>query len=124
MSEFTKPAEELFRDSREYVDAKIDDVKLRTVRGLSLSISKVLAMILILGVATSFLLVLSLGLILLLGQIIGGNYAAAALITAGVLAILLVVLFLLRDKLFSGTFIPLLMKLFFDKDGNDGKEEL
>jgi hypothetical protein len=119
MSNFSKPAEDLGQSAREYVDLKVDDLKLRTVRGLSLSVSKILSMILIVGVASTILLALSFGLILLFGELIG-SYGWAALIVAGVLCIILGVLYLLRNKLFRDSFVQLFVKLFF----GSGDEEI
>lgn len=119
MSNFSKPAEDLSKSVREYVDLKVDDLKLRTVRGLSLSVSKILSMILIVGVVSTILLALSFGLILLFGELIG-SYGWAALIVAGVLCLILAVLFSLRNKLFRDSFVQLFVKLFF----GSGDEEI
>ena len=63
--EFTAPAEDLAGKGKEYLDARVEDVKLRLVKGLSISVSKLLGLILFLGIVSAFLLVLSFGLILL-----------------------------------------------------------
>ena len=57
-------------------------------------------------------------LTLLLGSWIG-SYGGAAMIVAGLLAVILVILFIVKDKPFRGTFAKLFIKLFFDE-----KEEL
>ena len=119
MEGFSAPAGELASEAREYIDLKVEEVKLRTAKGLSVSVSKLLGMVLILGVLSSVLLVLSFGCILLFGEAIG-SYGWAALSVAGVLIVLLVVLFFLKDKLFSGSFVKLFIKLFFG-DGEDDK---
>jgi len=118
MSQFSKPAEDLAGEAREYIDLRLDEVKLRTAKGLSLTVSKLLGMILILGVVSALLLVLSFGLILLLGELIG-SYGWAALAVAAVLTVSLVVLIVLRDRLFRGSFVRLFVKLFFGEDGED-----
>lgn len=112
MNEFLEPIADLSQTAREYVDLRVDEVKLKTAKGLSLSVSRILSYIVILGVATNLLLVLSFAAILLLGDVIGG-YGMAALIVAGVLLLLLLVLFLLRNKLFRGGFVKLFIKLFY-----------
>lgn len=121
MSNFTQPAEDLSREAKEYLDARLDDVKLRTVKGLSISLSKLAGMILILGVLGAFVLTLSFGLVLLLGDAMGGRYGLAALIVAGVLGLVLALLAIFREKLFRDTFVPVFVKLFFggDEDGED-----
>ena len=40
MSEFTKPIEDLGKNTADYVEARIDDLKLRTAKGLSLTLGK------------------------------------------------------------------------------------
>ena len=112
MSDFSKPAEDLLQAAKEYADLRIDDLKLRTAKGLTVAVSKLLGLILILGDVLALLLLLSFGLVLLVGEWIG-SYGLAALMVAGVVAIVLLVLLKVRDKLFQGTFVSLFVKLFF-----------
>ena len=65
MSQFSRPAEDLSREAQEYIDLRLEDVKLRTVKGLSVTASKLVGMILLLGIAINLVLVLSFGVILL-----------------------------------------------------------
>jgi hypothetical protein len=113
MSEFTKPVEELGRVTREYVDLRVDDLKLRAVKGLSMSLGKLLLALLFLTVISIVLLALAFGGVLLLGNAVG-SYAMGAFLVAGFFAIVLLALFLLRKRLFRDTFVPLFVKLFFD----------
>ena len=115
MSDFTRPVEELTAAAKEYVDLRADDLKLRTAKGLSVTAAKLVGLILILGVVTVLLLVLSFGIVLLAGEWLG-SYAGAAFIVAGVLGVVLLVLLKLRDRLFQGTFVSLFVKLFFSDD--------
>lgn len=114
MSEFTKPVEELGRKAAEYVDLRIDELKLRTVKGLSVSLGKLMLGLLFFSVVSMLLLALSFAGILLLGDIIG-SYAAGALLVAGFFLLVLLILYLFRKKLFRNTFVPLFVKLFFDE---------
>jgi LPXTG-motif cell wall-anchored protein len=120
MSEFTRPAEDLSQKAREYIDLRIDEVKLAAAKGLSISLSKLVGLILILGVATNLVLVLAFGLILLVGELIH-SYAWAALGVAVLLGIALWILLRKRNGLFKDTFVPLFINLFFAKD--DDKEK-
>ena len=115
MNNFTQPVEELGRSAREYVDLRVDDLKLRTAKGLSLSVSKILSMILILGVVSVLLLSLAFALVMLIGEALG-SYGWGAMIVAGVLLVVLVVLVALKDRLFRDSFVRLFVKLFFGPD--------
>ena len=115
MSDFSKPAENLSREAREYIDLQLDNVKLRTARGLSVTASKLVAFILIMGIATSLVLTLSFGLILLVGELVG-SYAWAAIGVAVALGIALWILIRKRGTLFKDTFVPLFINLFFNDD--------
>ena len=115
MSNFSRPAEELSREAKEYVDLRLDEVKLRTAKGLSVTASKLVGLFLILGVGISLLLVLSFGLILLVGEIFG-SYAWSAIGVAVLEGIALWILIRKRNDLFRDTFVPLFVKLFFSDD--------
>ena len=115
MSQFSKPAEDLSREAKEYIDLRLEDVKLRTAKGLSVTASKLVGLFLILGVGISLMLVLSFGLILLIGELVH-SYAWAAIGVAVLLAVALWVLIRKRDSLFKDTFVPLFVKLFFNDD--------
>ena len=107
MSEFTKPIEDLGKNTADYVEARIDDLKLRTAKGLSLTLGKLLYMLLVLFIVSVILTALAIG---------GGSYAAGAGIVAAVFAVILAVVVLLRKRLFRNTFVPMFIKLFFDGD--------
>ena len=115
MSNFSRPAEDLSREAKEYIDLRLEDVKLRTAKGLSVTASKLVGLFLILGVGISLMLVLSFGLILLIGELVG-SYAWSAIGVAVLLGLALWVLIRKRDTLFRDTFVPLFVKLFFSDD--------
>lgn len=123
MSEFTRPAQETLEAAREYADSKADELKLQVAKGLSESVTKIITILVLVLVASTLLLVLSFGLILLLGQLMGGKYAIAALLVAAVIGIILALLIVFRDKLFRNTFVPVFVKLFFPLDDDKTGEE-
>ena len=121
MGYLNQPVQDLASDARDYVDLQIDKLKLQAVKGLSLSLGEILALLLVIFSCSIVLLGLAAGCILLLGKWIG-SYAGASFIIAGVFAIVSVVLFLLRKKLFINTFVQLFADVFFDDD-NEKEDE-
>lgn len=115
MSEFTRPVEELGKEASEYIDLRLDDIKLRTAKGLSLTLSKLLYMLLVLFVVSIVLTAIAIGGVMWIGEVIG-SYAGGAAIVAAFFLLVLGVLILLRKKLFRDTFVSLFVKLFFDDD--------
>ena len=122
MAEVTKPVEDLGTKASEYVDLRIAELKLGAIKGLSLTLSKLLYMLLVLFVVSIILISIAFGGVMWIGEMIG-SYAGGAAIVGGFFLIVLGVLFLLRKKLFRDTFVPLLVNLFFEEeDKNTGHE--
>ena len=121
MTRFTEPAEDLSRKAKDYIDLRLDDVKLRTAKGLSITASKLVAFFVIIGVGTSLILALSFGLILLIGELIG-SYAWSAFAVSVLLALGLWILIRRRDRLFKDTFVPLFVNLLFNDDDDEQEE--
>ena len=115
MSDFTRPIEELGAEASEYVDLRINELKLTTAKGLSMTLSKLLYMLLVLFVVSIILTSLAIGGVMWIGEMIG-SYAGGAAIVAAVFLLLLGVLILLRKRLFRDTFVPLFVKLFCEED--------
>ncbi|MGN1211056.1 MAG: hypothetical protein ACI4TM_05175, partial [Candidatus Cryptobacteroides sp.] len=109
----TRSAEQLGRDAAEYIDLKIDDVKLRTAKALSITLNRLILSVLFLSLGSIILAALAFGGVLLIGKLLG-NYAAGAFIVAGFFLIVLIILVLLRKKLFLGGLVRMFMKLFFE----------
>ncbi len=118
-SMFSRPAERLAEDAAAYIDLKVDELKLRTAKGLSVTLNRLIISILFLTLGSIVLMALAFGGVLLLGDIIG-NYAAGAFIVAGFFLLLMVLLYFVRNKLFLNGFVKLFVGLFFE---NDGPEE-
>ena len=115
MGEFTRPIEELGQEASEYIDLHLDELKLTAAKGLSVTLSKLLYILLVMFIASIVLMALAMGGVMWIGELIG-SYAGGAGIVAAVFLIVLGVLFLLRKKLFRDTFVPMFVKLFFDDD--------
>lgn len=114
MAGYDKPLQDLVSEAKTYVDLQVDDLKLRITRGLSLSLGQVIALVLALVSLSVVLLAIGAGCIILLGDWLG-SYALASFIVAGFYALLTLILFLLKDKLFVNGFVRLFTKIFFQE---------
>lgn len=103
-------------DTKDYIDLRLEQLKLKSADTASQALGGTLAWFLILGVAILALAALAFGGVLLIGEALG-NYALGALIVAGGLLLIAVILFALRKVLFRGTFIKML-------SGKGGHREL
>lgn len=112
---FTAPVDRLARKTTGYVNAQIDNVKLRSVKGLSQGTSAIAGLLLIFIIAGVFVTTVSVAVVLWLGELMG-SYAQAAFIMSGVLLLTIVVLILLRKKLFKSNFISMYTDIFFQKE--------
>lgn len=112
---FTAPVDRLVHETTGYVNAQIDNVKLRSVKGLSQGTSAVASLLVIFIIVGAVVTTLSFAVVLWIGELMG-SYALAAFIMAGVLLIALVVLILLRKQLFKSSFINMYTDIFFQKE--------
>ena len=113
MSDFTRPVEDLGQKTTEYIDLRVDELKLKTAKGLSLTLSKLLYMLLVLFVVSIIMISIAIGGVMWIGEIVG-SYAGGAAIVAAFFLLVLGVLVLLRKRLFRNTFVPLFIDLFFE----------
>ena len=118
--EFLSPVENLSKDTKEYVDLKVDEVKLKTVKGLSVSLNYLLSMILLLFALGVVMMALAVGVTLAVGEWVG-SYVAGAFIVAGVFAAITAIVFLLRGKMFVNGFVKMFSGMFFGKDEEEEK---
>ena len=106
---------------REFLGTRTDDFKKRIVIGLSLGFSRALAILLMGMLAVVLLSVLAFALTLLIGEAIG-TFTGAAFIVTGVYLVALVVLFILRKRLFVKMFARLFASMAEDiSPGDDFK---
>lgn len=114
MSDFTRPVEDLGQKTTEYIDLRVDELKLKTAKGLSLTLSKLLYMLLVLFVVSIIMISIAVGGVMWIGELVG-SYAGGAAIVAAFFLLVLGVLVLLRKRLFRNTFVPLFIDLFFEE---------
>lgn len=107
--------ETLEDDIRKYLDIRLEELKLRTVDGLSVGVSRVLSMMVVLMLGAIVLAAFAFGAVLLLGDLIG-SWAAAAFIIGGVFLIVLGVLLLFWRSLFVDIFVKLFIGIFYGNE--------
>ena len=115
MEDFTKPAEDLSKEAAEYVELRLQKMKLRTVKDLSTVLGRFFGMLVLLITVMTAVITAAFGCILVIGEEIG-SYAAGAFIVAGIFCIAAAALFAFRKRLFRNTFVRLFIKLFFDNN--------
>lgn len=107
--------ETLEDDIRKYLDIRLEELKLRTVDGLSVGVSRVLSMMVVLMLGAIVLSAFAFGTVLLLGDLIG-SWAAAAFIIGGVFLIVLGVLLLFWRSLFVDIFVKIFIGIFYGNE--------
>jgi len=102
--------------TKTYINLRIDEVKLKVMKGISTTFSRLFSFLLLLAVFIILLGLISVALV----QWLNGIFEAplGTLMVAGLFLVLFVVLLLCRKRLFRNTFIKPLAETFFD----DGKQ--
>lgn len=103
--------ENLIGQSKEYVDTKIELMKLKTVEKASYAFSTILILLLFGIFFFLFFVVLNIGLALLIGDALGKAYWGF-FIMAGVYIIVGLILFSARNKLFKGPITAMFIRKF------------
>lgn len=114
MSKFTEPAQHIVQGAGGYLDAQLDNIKLRTVKGLSKGTGALAGLLLISALVSVFLLALSFALVMWLGEVLE-SYALAGAIVAGGLFVILLVFILLRKRMFKNSFIGMYEDVLFEQ---------
>lgn len=115
MSKLSAPADKLVRETTGYINAQFDDLKLRSIKGLSEGTSALAGLLLIFIMIGALVTAISFAFVLWIGELLN-SYALGALIMAGILLLILVVLFLLRKSLFKDNFVTMYTNIFYQKE--------
>lgn len=102
---------------KKYVNLRLDEVKLKSAKGLSLALSRLLALLLIFAVLAIVLGLLALALLQFLNGLVGAPWGT--LIVCGIFLILLIILLANHKTMFNKLFIKLFLDVFYG-DENDG----
>jgi len=112
-----KTLAELAQETRDYADLRIDEAKLKATRALSTALGQTLAYLLIFAVLALVLGLLALALLQWLNGLLGAPWGT--LIVSGAFLIVLVVLWLNRQKLFRDLFVKLFIDVFYDTEHDE-----
>lgn len=113
MEDIRKPADDLADTAKEYIEIKIDEIKLSTAAKLSLALGRIFTLMTIIIAAFMVLIVVSFGVILLIGEATG-KYSTGAFIVAAAILALSAGILLFREKLFTDTFVKLFIRLLYE----------
>lgn len=102
-------------DIRKYLGLRLNELKLRTIDGLSVGVSRVLSLMVVIMLGAIVLAAFAFGTVLLLGDVIG-SWAGAAFIIGGFFLILLALMLLLWKRLFVNIFVKLFIGIFYEND--------
>ena len=102
-------------DVRNYLDLRLNELKLKTIDGLSIGVSRVLSMMLVIMLGAIVLAAFAFGTVLLLGDLIG-SWAGAAFIIGGVFLIILALLLIFWKRLFVNIFVKLFVGIFYENE--------
>ena len=99
-------------DLKDYVDLKVDELKLRTTQGLSVATGRLVSALLLVAM---LLIVLSLITVVLISwlSVWTGSMPIACSIVCGVFLLVLIILFLLRKRLFRDSFVRMFIDIFY-----------
>ena len=100
---------------RNYLDLRLNELRLKAVDGLSVGVSRVLSMMLVVMLGAIALAAFAFGTILLLGNLIG-SLAGAAFIIGGVFLIILALLLIFWKRMFVNIFVKLFIGIFYEND--------
>ena len=107
--------ERMVSDIRNYLDLRLNELKLKTIDGLSIGLSRVLSMMLVVMLGAIALAAFAFGAVLLLGDLIG-SWAGAAFIVGGIFLIVLSLLLIYWKRLFVNIFVKLFIGIFYEND--------
>lgn len=108
--------EGLFASLKEYVNMKLDSFTLKAVEDISIVSGKVILILIFTMLGVVILQLLGFALAYFIGEQLGSN-ALGFLIVGGVFVIALLVVFLMRKKLFTNSIVKLFINMFFNNNG-------
>ena len=102
-------------DIRNYLDLRLNELRLKAIDGLSVGVSRVLSMMLVVMLGAIALAAFAFGIVILLGELLG-SWAGAAFIIGALFLLVLVLMRLLWKRLFVNIFVKLFISIFYENE--------
>ena len=102
----------LGKEAQDFLNLAVDEAKLKITRGLSTAISQVLAYLVIIITLSLVLGLLSFALLQWLNGLLGAPWGTLAV--AAVFVLILLILWLNREKMFRDMFVQLFIDVLYD----------
>lgn len=112
------PLDDVSASTKEYINLKIDQYKLKGAEHLSVLSNKLIFLLIATMLGGVILQLCGLALAYFAGQLIG-NTALGFLAVAAVFALFLWILYRKRENLFTDKLVVLFIKIFFEKENPD-----
>lgn len=114
--------ENIRKDIQEYIEVKLDLLKLQAAENISGVISKVMLSVILILMLSIILLFLSLAAGYFMASVLNSN-ELGFLCVAGFYTLLLLIILAFRKKIIERPVIKSVIKVFFHKTGRDEKEK-
>jgi len=114
--------ENLAGSAKEYLDMRLDAIKLKMVESLSVLFSRILYATLLIIFLVFALAFMASSFSWWLGDLLGSK-AAGALITGGVSLLIALILYIRRGKLFINSLVAMFSKMFFEQGDKTSQED-
>jgi hypothetical protein len=102
-------------DIRNYLDLRLNELRLKAIDGLSVGVSRVLSMMLVVMLGAIALAAFAFGIVILLGELLG-SWAGAAFIIGVLFLLVMVLMLLLWKRLFVNIFVKLFISIFYENE--------
>ena len=118
----SNPLNEIIDSGKEYLYLKIDQIKLKSVENLSLLTNKMIFTLLASMLGGVILQLLGFAASFFIGSLLG-SYALGFVIVAGFFLLILAILYVFKDRLFTNKLVQLFIKMFYPKPKTEEAEQ-
>lgn len=112
------PLEELFSSMRDYLDLRLDEIKITLSENLAKILSRIIYFFIVILVSCMAIAFFASAFSAWMETLLGSK-TLGMLITGGLLLLIIVVLYFFRNRLMLNSNIRMFIKIFFDKSKED-----